>query len=321
MLRSAIIAGIKDLRAHPYLINDIFSECSTDPILRGEFGYAEIDRATKWFLKTNIPVVLQHRLDTVEMPCISVALLSSGERIQEDVLGDYSESEDLDDTQTFQPQDATIQPVVVLGPFTPTAYDPATGLVTLPTGFLTDFVVPGQLLVDRPHNTAYPILSVNSGSTFTIATNTVADFTDAIIMPRYQTLGITRNRIMATESYQIGCHVAGDAVELLWLYSIVTLILLRYKEDLLDARGLTRTTFSASDFVKSPQYEAQNVYSRFFTLNAVVEQNWVASVTGRVEGIKVGPLKVIDGGTTPAGYYEDEIQGQSWRMEDDPDEP
>ena len=319
ILRSALIAGIRDLRARPYLLADVFSQCATDALLQQEFGYKEIKRATDWFLKVNLPVVLQHRLDSVELPCISIALLSSGERVGETYLGDYGDTEDLDDSQTFNQSDAGIDPLVILGPFTPAAYDPSTGIVTLPSSLSTDFVVPDQLLVDRTRNLAYPIASVPTDSTFTIKPGTVADFTEAIVMPRYQTLGLTRERAMFSETYQIGCHAAGDAVELLWLHSIVTFILLRYKNFYLDARGLTRTTFTSSDFVRNPAYEGQNVFSRYVTLQAIVEQNWVADVSSKLEGIKLKSLRVMDGGVTPTEYYE-EIKQQGWVMDGDPED-
>jgi len=318
VLRSALALGLQDLRRRPYLLDDIFSQAAQDPFLTTEFGYAEIERAKKWFLGVNIPVVMQHRLDSAEMPSISIALLSSGERIPETLLGDYGSGEEVDDTQVFDQDDVTFDPIVVLGPFTPQSYDPATGTVTLPTGFTTDFVMPGQMLVDRPNNTAYPILVVTGTDTFTIAPDTTADFTDAIVIPRFQTMGLVRNRSMFTETYQIGCHVAGDPVELLWLHSIVVFCLLRYKEAYLDARGLTRTTFSSSDFLRSPQYEPQNIFSRYITMSAVVEENWIADVSQKVEGIKLNKLKVIDGGTTPPAYFEEQVKDQQWDMEDDP---
>jgi hypothetical protein len=317
ILRSALIAGLKDLRAKPYLIDDIFSQAAQDTLLQQEFGYAEIARVKKWFLGINVPVVMQHRLDSVELPCISIALMSSGERTGETYLGDFGDNEEIDDTQVFSSKTAQIEPVVILGPFSPKAYDPATGLITLPDALTTEWLFPGQLLVDRKHNTAYSILTVVDLQTFTIAEDTVADFSDAIVMPRYQTMSLTRERAMFSETYQIGCHVSGDAVELLWLHSIVVFCLQRYKQSLLDGRGLTRTTFSSSDFVKNPAYEGQNVYSRYVTMTAVVENNWIASVNQKLEGIVLDSLRVMDGGTTPEQYY-DEIKDQGWVMDDDP---
>ena len=319
VLRSAIIQGLKDLRAHPYLLTDIFSQCAQDSLLRDEFGYKEIERAKTWFLKTNIPVTMVYRLDTVEMPCISIALQASTERSPEDVLGDYSAAEELDGTQAFNQRDVTIDPIVVLGPFVPTSYDPATGIITLPQGFDTTFVVAGQFVVDTKSNVAYPIVDVLSDNTFSVAPKTVANFDSAIIIPRFQTLGITRERAIFTESYNIGCHVSGDPAELLWLHSIVVFCLLRYKEAFLDVRGITRTTISSTDMLRRSEYEPQNIYSRYVSVQAVVEHNWISNVARKLEGVSVNKIKIMDGGVTPEGYFEEQVEDQSWEMDGDPD--
>jgi hypothetical protein len=82
VLRSAIIAALKDIRENPWLIDYVFRSLSEDALTAGTYGEAEIAQAKKWLLNTDFPVFMATRLDESKLPCISIALMESAETEQ-----------------------------------------------------------------------------------------------------------------------------------------------------------------------------------------------------------------------------------------------
>ena len=310
IIRSSLIRALAFIRANPYYLDDIFSQTVTDTLLKDEFGYKEIQRAKNWFLQHNIPVIMSHRLEKdAQFPCITISIENSVEEIARTVMSDSGFVEDvpyyIDESQIVS------QPMVIIGPFTPVSYDPATGIIVLPDGFTTEWVVSGQFLKDTRNNRTYEIINRTCDKTFTIAKNLNADFTNAVILPRFAGLRTKRDRTYFRETYSIACHVKGDATELIWLHSIVLFCLLRFKNDLLQSRCLELSTFSAGPMMKAEFLEMDNIYSRFISFNGIVEQSWINEPMRNIEGITVDSVKIADATATPDGY-KDDIEEQQW---------
>lgn len=86
IIRSALIAGLDDLRANPWLLDYVFSSLPKDDLTKNDYGQREVDNAKKWFLNTEIPVIMNTRIDETKVPAISVSLMDSNE--SDTTLGD-----------------------------------------------------------------------------------------------------------------------------------------------------------------------------------------------------------------------------------------
>src|SRR6185436_6449946 len=121
ILRSAIIAALKDMRRNPWLIDYVFANVAQDSLTADEFGEKEVRNAKDWFMKNDVNVFLNTRIEPAKLPAISIRLVSSSEA--EKTHGDvnYDPTEDSDGAWP----DLTAV-------FDPVHYDNATGIVTVP---------------------------------------------------------------------------------------------------------------------------------------------------------------------------------------------
>ena len=280
IIRNTIIEGLKQLKAEPFLIEDIFQQFACDPTLVKEYGYKEIQRAKDFLLNTEIEVVMKHRNDNVSHPYISIALMDSRENEQRSFLSDTGPI-----IQDYDPKDVDMPIDFVIGPFSPAAYDQATGIITLPKGFTTLNVVPGQAIADPVSGKAVVIKEIKDDKTIVIAPNESFDFNELAVVPQFFFYKSRRGLAYFRERYQIGCHVHGEPYQLLYLHSAVVLILMRNKEDLLERRGFELSTLTSSDLVASEEFGGpENAFSRYITLSGDVELSWPLKVDRVVEG-------------------------------------
>lgn len=287
IIRSALIEGLADLRRNPYLLDYVFASLPKDDLTADTYGQKEVDQAKKWFLATNIPVVLNIRIDEAKFPCLAI------------MLGESSEAENtLSDTH-YQPQEdtAAVWPVLV-GPFAITSYDAATGTVVIPSEIAAQLVVvPGMVLEDQVGK-LYPILEIVDTTIFTIQPGIVADFGMAQIRSAQPSLVTALESLAFKESYVVGCFVQGEPVHLTYLHSIVVFILLRYKEKLLEGRSFERSTISSTDFRKNDSTEMENVFNRYVTVNGFVRNFWPKLTTPKIQSV-VPVIQVADSGNVP----------------------
>lgn len=265
ILKTALMLGLIDLRANPYLLDYVFASLPQDDQTSREYGEKTVKQAKAWFLNTKIPVVMAPLMNAnSEMPCITIHMADSSEA--ESTLGDihYQPSEDVEDVDAPS----------LTSRFTP-SYSSTTGIVTPAPGSTGTIVLaPGQVLVDA-NGVSHPILEVYyEDGTFKIQPGTVANFTGSVIKGASPTLNQPLESVTYRETYQLGCHVSGHAEQLTWLHSIVMFVLLRYKERLLEARGIERTVVNSSDFSKNEALGQENIFSRYLTLSGYVRHYW-----------------------------------------------
>ena len=280
IVRNTIVEGLRQLRAQPFLIEDIFQQFACDPTLIKEYGFKEIQRAKDFLIKTEIEVLMRHRNDNPKFPYISIALMDSRESESRSFLSDTGPN-----IQDFDPKDVDMPIDFVIGPFSPASYDLATGEIKLPKGINTLNVVQGQAVADPVTGKASIITEVIDDVTIKIAPNVEFKFNELAVVPQFFFYKSRRGLSYFRERYQIGCHVSGEPYQLLYLHAAVVLILMRNKEDLLEKRGFELSTFSSSDLVAAEHFEgAENAYSRFITLEGDVEMSWPLKVDRVVEG-------------------------------------
>lgn len=277
VIRSALLEAIRDLRAKPWLLRYCFAYLTLDPITKEYYGEAEIKRAIDWFMQHEIPVFLNLRTDDVKLPAISIKLAGSVEA--EDTLADI---------HAFPVEDSDIDWPNLAGPFNATEYDFDTGIVTIPDDAAISIVLsPGQLLIDS-NGGEHQILEVLDFTRIKIAAELTVDLNKSYIRgqrPAYQTALESK---VFKETYNIVCYAPAEATHGNYLYMIVLFILLTYKQSLLEARNLERTSISASDFAQNQLFGEELVYSRQITLTGYVRQMWPKNISPKYTAISTG---------------------------------
>lgn len=279
ILRTALIKGLEEIRATPYLLDFIFSGLSNDELTAAEYGDREVETARNWFLTTDIPVTLAYRQADVVCPVIAISLEDSSEG--NSTLGDIH----YDPQESIEAKEIVIQPAPVVSAFTPKSYDPDTGTVTLPDGVTTDNVFVGMLLFDTTTNRSYPILDVVDDSTFTIAEDTVARFTRAVIAPRSSFYIARMESVEERESYRLDLYCS-NPVHLLYLNAVTKFVLFRYKQAYLEARGFERTVISSSGLrLFKREGVPEHIFTRVINVTGFVRQYWPKDITPAIDGI------------------------------------
>lgn len=279
ILRTAIVSALADLRANPHILDYVFASLPIDERTRSDYGEKSVQRAKDWFLKTRVEVAMVPVMNTAKAPIITIKQMSSTEVSNEATLGDVHYISSELDTESWP---------ALTQPFTPEGYDPITGEFTVTVERVEGLlIVPGMSVIDGVGQ-AHEILEV-SDTGFKIAPNTVADFRNCVIKGRKPVSSTSLESASYREEFSIGIHVSGEPVYLTWLHSIVVFCLLRYKEVLLEGRGFGRSVVSSSGPDRNPQFEAENVFSRYLTLSGFVRQYW-PKVLGAptIQGITMG---------------------------------
>jgi hypothetical protein len=273
---SAVREALRRLRGNPRLFDAIFENLRNDPITAKEYGEKEIAQAKSWFYgdeskaPVDIPVVMSYRLSPGDnqLPCISISLMESSEA--EVTLGDVH----------YNPVEAVVSDwPPIAGPFTPDEYVASSGILALPPSAIGDIVLlPGMSITDRA-GTPHLILQVLDDGVVSIAPGTVADFRNCYLKGCRPRLSETVESETMRETYQLGVHVAGEPFLLTYLHAIVQFSLLHFKEELLEARGIERTSISSSEFIRSNNvFGKEVVFSRGVTINGYVRQIWPKKV-------------------------------------------
>ena len=303
IIRTAIIAGLADIRAKPWLLNYVFASLPKDPLTWKEYGEKNVLEAKKWFLETHVPVKLVPVLNELEIPSITITLMDSSEVVPETTIGDihYTPAED---SNPF--------PATLTTPFAPKSYNQKTGIITLKELPATVFLGAGMYILDSVGR-YHQILEVIDDLSFKIKPGTIADFSQAVLKAsKNPRMGLESSSFR--ETYRIGIHVGGEPQKLSWLHSFVVFCLMRYKEVLLEARGFERSTIQSSDFGRENAMDSELVFTRNITVSGFVRQYWpkvqapvidavqmdAISVSGVGQNTETGiDLTVVDAGVDP----------------------
>jgi len=281
IIRSAVTAGLADMRANPWLLDYVFASLPQDTLTWKEYGEKDLQEARKWFVSTNVPVSILPRMDESKFPQITIELQESSEVAPEATLGDVN----------YDPTESNDMTWPALTPqFTPISYTPSTGAVKLSLP-LEPLVAKGMFIVDRLGK-EHVIISVTSQSEFKIDKGTVADLRGCVLKGHRPNWVVDIESSSFKESYRLGIHVSGEPAHLTWLHAIVQFSLLRYKQVLMEARGFERSTISSSQVARAEWSEAENVFSRYITISGYVRQFWPKTIAPVIDGMEFEGLQV-----------------------------
>lgn len=275
IIRSALEAALADMRANPWLIDYVFASMPQDTLTWKQYGERDVQEAKKWFLSTGIDVCILPTIDESRWPKLTVEIVDSREVEPEASIGDVN--------YTPYEQNDSSWPALNQQPITPISYIPSTGVVTLSQA--TEFgIYAGMYLVDRVGQ-EHEIIEVVDEKTFKIDPGTVADLSRSNIKSKRPSWNVAVESASFKETYRIGVHVQNEPAHLIWLHSIVVFALQRYKQILIEARGLERTTFGSTQVGRDERFEAENIFSRYLSLSGFVRQFWPKAVTRTIDGV------------------------------------
>jgi hypothetical protein len=87
IIRSAVLLGLKELKSHPELIEDVLASLPQDDVTADRYGSLTISQCKKWFADTDIDVLLGLKFKYMEKPAI-VAIELGEENENETTIGD-----------------------------------------------------------------------------------------------------------------------------------------------------------------------------------------------------------------------------------------
>lgn len=282
--------GMAEIRANPWLLDFIFERLIEEEMdLQASYGEREINRAKSWFMKNNIDVRLAYNMDAITFPCIAIELLTQSEDKSHAVLANVAGGpwdEDVDQNAYV------IKPRALVGPFPSVNYSITTGEVTLPDGYDTEVIFKNQSLYSPNSKTEYVIQSINLTSTnsFYIESGLRENFTGSYISPAYQTMKVRRELAHFVENYNFKLMVQGDPGYLIWLHTIVSYLLLKFRKTLLERKNIFLTTISSGPIMQeqTEQMGGEIVFSRSITMDGTCEVTWVSDILERFEGTILG---------------------------------
>lgn len=308
LVRTAIASALEDIRKNPFLLDYVFSWFINDDLTKNVYGEAERQRAKKWFLSTEIFVVMNYILNDPKFPCVAIGLQSSSEDLS--TLGDvnYQTEEEVSASEVG------VNPLIQVGPFSPKSYDPDTGTVVLPDNLSTDQVFVNQILTDTMNNTGYVIREVLDNSTVKIDPFiTAANFTNAFIAPIDNFYVTSLESCLFKQVYSIKCFAQSEPVHLLYLHAIIEFILLRYKESLLEGRGFDRSVISSGPVYNFAETDKDLVWARDITLTGFLRQYWPKLFMQKNQGFKIHGIEILGTPRSPISMLSS-VNAQGWGM-------
>lgn len=281
LLRQAILAALADLRAKSWLLDYCFAWLRADPLSQGVNSDRDIREAKAWFFANNIRVVPRVRVEAAHVPCISIEVDSSTER--DNTTGD-------DHYVAREPVNQPWNPMTV--PFTPLQWNPMTGVMVLPAAVAETLQLDSTLLVVTAKGNAYQIQDVLNPQTLALLPDINDNFDSCTINPPQPSLLRHVQSAVFEEGYTLGCHVAGEPVYCQYLHSILVFCLLRYRKQLLEARGLECTKISSGSITKDDTFGTENVYTREVSVDGLIRQVWPVTVEPAIATVE-SQVKII----------------------------
>jgi hypothetical protein len=283
VIKNLLDTGIADLRLNKWELELIFAYMLDDPKL----GEKERQRASNWFINTDIPVLWNMQLRPDTFPSVSYTLMG-GEQTEE--------------TLGYLHYDTKENKLAEWEPITP-AFDPlynfTTGIVTIPDSILSLVSINNTMAMVTKDGVEYPLTDYNEG-TFNIGKNLTVDLRNSIIKNMSSRLISNIESVNFKETIRVGIHSTNDPVTAIWLFSIVKYIVLKYNRVLLEQRGFECLSISYGPYDKDPVFPTENITSRMITITGKARDNWSSLQSERVGGVTVG-LNVGPIGTATNG--------------------
>jgi hypothetical protein len=297
LLKTILEASIEDIRQNPWLLDHILADFIENPFLKTKYGAKQIQAAKDYFLNNNVDVFLQFVKDKEKFPYIVLTLGSSNETQELRTMSDIDVP-----VLTFLPPVVGQKIPYVVPPFIPTSYDAATGTVGVPEGIDIAPVAPGMLLLNPANGNGTPILGI-SGQEILFEPNVELNASQLGVIPQFRYYQSKLGRSFFDENWAITI-VTNDPQTLLWLWSIVTYGLLRYRE-FMEHNGFLETHFNSTD-IFSPEFSnagGEEFYARQITVYGKVYNNFIRGLHKKIESVLFRDINTeADEPADPTGF-------------------
>lgn len=325
VIKTTVQLFLEDLRKNIWLMDYILEDFTRNPYLKDAFGQKQIDSAKEWFKNNNIDVTIGYNSDKLRPPCVSIILEPQQEKT------DMKHMADLTPNQVILLPNEIGRPIsYVVKVFTPTGYDQSTGEVSIDSSIDLQAVTSGMILVNPTDGVGYIIEEVSANG-IKIEAGIDIGASQFGILPQFKFYKARLEHIFMNANYTIVCTAHGDAQTVLWLHDIVLYGLLRYKESLLEALGLSETVISSGSLDVNEEFGqagGEIAWSRAISISGQIEQTFIKAPHRIIESVVLkkkdkceygSGIKIISNLDTP--NFMDESQ-ESWTTVDssDPDE-
>ncbi len=272
VITSVINDGIQNCRDDKSIVQDVFGNL-TRSFANTKYGLAEINKIQKMLETKTIPIVHSMNMVTAEVPCISVALLSDSEDTRHAGFSDY-----MTTTNVALTDPSDLAALIQVPSFTPNSYNSTTGAISIPDSVDLSQIYINLLFVDAT-GAEFPILGgivdttgskqviIESGQTVSLSIG--ATIQSSINYLQYQVKGNVEN-----VQLMIGIHTK-EPLMTKYLYTLVKYFILSRKISLIK-RDFQLATYSGSDFTRDQQYGGDAVFTRFLTLNGMIQNDFNA---------------------------------------------
>lgn len=281
IIEATIRDGLLYLKQNPSKVDDIFKPM-TSLFNQRKYGQGEINKIKTMLQTKEIAVVHSFHEAAAKSPCFSIQLGAESEAKERAHLNDFEEQ--------IQVPITDLASLVRVPNFTPTAYDPLSGKVSVADSVDLDPLHPGYIFVDADNNEQEVQLGISNetgNKFFFLPKNGNA--------PNISGLCFIKTFLEYTEHEEkgdtsgvnilVGVHTK-DALLTKYLYVILKYIMKSRKRDLIK-RGLVNSTFSGSDFTRDLQYEGDIVFTRFFTITGQVDDTWSSDETALIDNVEI----------------------------------
>lgn len=301
---------IQDLRKNRFLINDILSDVTSDPILKELYGQKEVEKFNL-LVDKDIQINVEHAIDVSKFPAIAIRVGGGSEETGRtgDALGDgfYSES-----VKSNTLGGVFKTPRIMLGPVTPESFDYITGKMVFTDNVSLASVFDGMLVYDELNKKEYPIITVMDNSTLFIEPGLRPNLTNMTIRSATQTAIHTRRNYFTSEQVTLIC-AAVDPVDVIYLYQILMYQIGRHRVPLLEGKNFKNGTLSYTPIYKLTD-DPNIIYAREITLNGIVEHSYIENTQRPIDGL-AHDLR-INNEKTPDAIVPI-VSNQGWSSEND----
>lgn len=282
IIRTAFVEGIKDLRRNSWLLQYAFASLAQDSLTSAVYGQNSIDRAVEWFQNHEIHVIMETSPNEPKFPSITICERSGQEDGATTADVNYDTEETLD-----------IAWPNILGPLSPTAYNPVLGKVSISSADLgTTVLIEGMVLFLKSGQTI-EIIKIDGTDLYITPTTLPLDFTDLYIKSARPTQGVPLESLRMSESYGVICAVQGEPSQAGYLFSVIKFIYLRYKQRFFEARGFENSKVTYTEASVDRSYQPQFVYRRGIMLSGIVHNFWPKDAYEKIQEVD-SQIRVLD---------------------------
>jgi hypothetical protein len=277
-IRQVLDEGIAALRKDVDQLDVVFADLLCPP-LGNVFGKKILDEIKCFFKDNDVPVLSAYNQNQIPLPSVVVHLISSQEDPQYRAMQDHVGYE-------RSPKQAT----QLAGPLYAKSYDPITGKLTfLKETDLTQFIA-GRKLFARREDTVYtlvPTFMINDATAeayerteqychIVDAHGDIPEFIDFSELYLLSSIDFVLHRVAAVyfrETFEIRVNTSINTDQAIWLYYIISYILMRNK-DKFEEVGLETQTFSTSEFTRDIGKMPNNIWGRTLRFSFLVQHTW-----------------------------------------------